>query len=1072
MRVIDLIGVFVLMVGMGIRGYGFSYPTPEELEALPGKEVIPYGSLDDGKGFPRLLPEGALESAKKNATETEWGRKYLEGVLQKIEFFSGKSNEELAVLVPPPGSLVVMGLGMNLDPVDGTKMGWCGWSDPFRVVAENGEKYPNEAWKDEGKGSVREGTKERFYFVALANGFILRELETVILPALAEAYALSGEKRYAEQAAVLLDHLAALYPNSFRGPLDYPMDAPLRRYGGRLNRPTAQVARGLQVYIPVMDLIAASGVLGQPSRFRVGKEDGSIGDHLLENLIYDGGSYCLLFGRQANDLGNGTADFNIGSALAGVMLKEPAFMEILLQGPNNIYRMLENNIVRGEFYFETSPGYEEFCRQLYRVSADAVEAIRRQHGESIRSVYGEPGFVAFQFASYSKRQVGGHIPLLGNTRVDVETVEPGQAFPAEAGVTQNKYRVSQLEGAWRLYVHAPDARVREEAKLLLQHLYRGKEVVPPMDFWSVANISQEQLEELKKAPARELEVLQEKSAFYGGKGIALVRGGEGAHAHGFQFLFGPAQIKSQNEALTWTFFNEGAEWSFDSGRFNAHFRFGWSAASVAHQSLVVNRENTDMGFGGGVLESWMVQPNVQWVRASAEGVYPETKLEHYARFLGQVQDSPGGKLLYWVDMGYVSGGERREDAFHSQMQEITPPAGVEFRPSGEKSLYGKENFGEMVLGDYTLNGYDQGFYWRPPGAGFGFLGNPAIVDASGEGTFVFSNPAFFKHDKTELLATFPVLPGVKRQWIRADGPMAPAFPRVPHLLQSDTGPGASHFHKILRFREKEETDPIKYVKSFHVVQENGSEAVASSAVLVQREDGMRDVWMVQFKEPVMGKIAIEGLPVIHSDAKNLLVRFNAENQPVLLLTDGASRVEIDGYQPLSGDVEQIGHIESVHFLEGTTTLDIHWKRKREHEISRYSELLVVGGKTIPGSWQVMTEGAGEGKLVLHETHPWVAETEVSATEEGWWQMHSLPSRFQSGSAIANIRLAQGMPVYYQNKMIGRIQELSEDAGRIKITPSVKFPEKATIRISEFAPGDPVRISSQIHARAEDMKKAE
>ena len=71
------------------------------------------------------------------------------------------------------------------------------------------------------------------------------------VPALAQAYSLTGDGKYAARCAFFLDLVASIYPESTAGSWDYPSSPP----SGRLARPWYQVSRVLHILAGVYDLI-------------------------------------------------------------------------------------------------------------------------------------------------------------------------------------------------------------------------------------------------------------------------------------------------------------------------------------------------------------------------------------------------------------------------------------------------------------------------------------------------------------------------------------------------------------------------------------------------------------------------------------------------------------------------------------------------------------------------------------------------------------------------------------------------------------------------------------------------
>lgn len=1040
-----LIGAAVLTLAVG-WSYAFEVPTPEELAVLPqapehfSKEVLAPDR------HPLLLSPEEVEQGRRNAREQPWAAEYLDKQKQKVGRFLQMSDAGLRGIVPAPGSLFVLGLSMNLDPVSNLPLSWAGWEHPFEVVSKQGTRYPNPQFPDDGTGWRGKGKGQRTYFVALANAKLVRELEENILPALAEVYLLTEDSRYAHTAAILLDALAAAYPHSIRGPLDYPMGDDLRRYGGRLDRPTQQVARGMANYARVVDFVTPSGELESPSAYSEGT---SIRENIARNLLWDGGNYCLVFARQAESLGNGSADLNYGAAIAGLLLGTPDFCQPMLEGPTNIRTMLSNNLVRQDFYFEASPSYEFFTSALYRNTASLVESLRRQKLTGTDSLYRHPGLMNLFTAAYQRRQVGGHVPLMGNSRIDTETLDPGSSLPGTGQGMQTSFQKDQLLSTWMVLLQSPNVRIRKVARRWLERISKGEMTPPqiPEMLWYFNK--GEQPDNLAKTAEP---LAPQRSEVLGGKGLGLLRGGSGENAHGIQLFFGPAQVKSQSEALTWTFFHRGAEWSYDPGRFNAHFRFGWCSSSVAHQSLVVNRTNVGLSIGSGFVQYFADFPDIQWIVANHPGAYCGQGVTRFERAVAQVQAEPGGDLLYWLDIGRVQGGERREDSFHTQMQKVAYDPAPEWIGKSETALFGSTNFGSQVNGDYTLQGRKEGFYWTPPGEGFGFLGNARRMPMEQSLRSVWTSPAFFADKGTVLTVDFAVgSPG--RELVMADGPQAVGHPRVPYVLRGDSGPGGSVFAKLIQFGSG--STSIRTLKL-----EGLPPASLAGAWVVDRQDGIRDIWIYNDREGhALTVRAAENLE-INTDAGFALVRCDKNGVAVRVVAEGATGFRIKDGPQLLGTATKLGKITGIEQDADGLILSVDWQEALA--VSAH-EGAVVNVLPQAGQASTWTLKSLEGSRVhLADGSNLLGGGIAKIGREGWLELSNELSRFFIGEGESvNTSFAHGKPVYLNGRLLGRITEIRPDACALKLDQPLARDMEGEIEIREISTGDTVALPMRI-----------
>ena len=205
-----------------------------------------------------FLNQGEIEAARVLSEKEDWAKKSKENYIRIAETWVFRDYDFIIKIIPAKGSLYINAFGMDLDPVHQKKLKWRGWEDPLHVIAEDGTIYPNATHKDDGSGWIVPETKRKFYFMALANGRILKQLETIELPALVNAYLLTGRETYAERALWILDAIATIYPRANEGPIDYPDLAPGKADGGRLDRPYYQAARAMMNYAFFYEMLVNS----------------------------------------------------------------------------------------------------------------------------------------------------------------------------------------------------------------------------------------------------------------------------------------------------------------------------------------------------------------------------------------------------------------------------------------------------------------------------------------------------------------------------------------------------------------------------------------------------------------------------------------------------------------------------------------------------------------------------------------------------------------------------------------------------------------------------------------------
>ena len=969
-----------------------------------------------------------LAEAQMVVKETAWGKKYLEQQHRLCRRFIGMSDKELQALVPPPQCKIIYGLGMNLDPVNGERMLWAGWEKPWSVKDTKGTLYPNKDWLDTGDGVVDPKSKKRFYFRAQAYGHVIEQLEQKILPALADVYALTGSAEHAHAAAVLLDAIAHIYPTNRRGPMDYPTSPGDYDRGGRLDRPYYQTARGLMNYLSVVDLLAPSGELEKPS---LRTKEKTMRENVIRNLMWDGAAYCLYWTRRGYQLHNGHADYMRGAAYVGLLLEQRDFVAPMLEGPLSMPAMLEMNVDRNGFYHELSASYADHARQLYVTIAELFEAARYLGWKDAESVYARPAMQLFLEESFNRLEVGGHMPAIGDDGPDRFVNSPMRRRPQGRYVHSDRFLKSQIASAWILLVRGAEEKTRERARQLLADSFGTDEKAePPVERWAVYHITRAQAEAVQKIKA-DFSRFETAAVFYGAKGFALLRGGKGEKRYGAQLFFGPVHNHGQKEALTWLFYGRGAEWSYDPGYFNTHYRFGWTTTSVAHQAMVVNQKSYDPTIGGGCLSAWLVTPEVQWAMVSHPTAYKSEGVSRYERLIAQAHNPDTGELGYWLDIGRVAGGQTRDDSFHTQMRGAALDAALPPADADRPSLFGDKNLGCIIRNDYRLQGEEfdkQPFYWTPPGEGYGFLGNPRETEMSGTVRTTLSNPGFAKQVEAVIIADLPGAQG--RKLIFADGPKGRGILQAAYILRRDTGPGPSVFAKVIRLADSAEADHLQAVTVTDLSPVgNNQQTGLEYGLCVTWKNGRRDVWFVGGgQQATPCAITVDGLPRIETDAQVAVISFDQAGAPVFARASETTLLRIKGGPALTGPARIEARIRKVHLDGERAVFTVAWEAGAEAtgKIKSGQCLLTMPEKGEASTWRINSVRGNE--ITCADVKPTMALTEFVSVKgkPGWYSLRTAVSRFFSSGGRPLSGYAVGRAVYRDGKLVARIAELAKD----------------------------------------------
>ena len=331
------------------------------------------------------LPED-VERARENIVRYPFLADYVASMQESADEWVERSDEWLLEMLPEPGA--AFAYGFTGCPICGAKWGtWrgarCSWDNPGHVTCANGHVLPDEEHPDPGTGYVGDDGRIH-YFVGSWNAWVVENLQYRALRPLCLTYLLTGDERYAQKAAFILDALAQIYPECDAGSWDYPSNPP----SGRFCRPWYQVARVLIHYVDFYDEIFNSPALDEPSLV----EGMTRRANIEENLLRNGAWYCYEQSLKGG-LHNGEADYVRGALAVGCVLGIDDYVDWALDGPYGIRSIIANNADRDGRYFETSIGYALHARDLYLTFTEPMRNYRSDAWPQGIDLYADPKFL-------------------------------------------------------------------------------------------------------------------------------------------------------------------------------------------------------------------------------------------------------------------------------------------------------------------------------------------------------------------------------------------------------------------------------------------------------------------------------------------------------------------------------------------------------------------------------------------------------------------------------------------------------------------------------------------------------
>lgn len=715
-----------------------------------------------------VTPAEVARARKRIQTDPE-AREWFQKLTRSVAPWEAKTPDWVREVIPGEGACFAY--GFTGCPICGASWGIWGaaratFDQPGRVTCENNHVLPDEQHPDPGTGWI--GPDKRVhYFVGSYNAWVVETLIFKIASPYATIYLLEQDERAGRMAAVILDEIARIYPSCDKGSWDYPSNPP----SGRLNRPWYQVARVLVHLVDIYDRIHGHPALDEPSS----REGLRRRENIERNLLLNAARYCYDQSKKANRLHNGEADYLRGVLAVGVLLDIPEYVTWPVDGPFGIRAMLANNIDRDGQYFETSSGYALHTRSLYLTFSEPLLNYRGTVFPGGLNLYDDPRFQRFLTLPQMSLVCLGHEAPIGDDA------------PARSRRTPPYAPARVFDGTFAEYLanRVSDQAGRAEYAALVRHL---RAVCPGAERqakdtaeWRIFHAREE--DPLAGAePGPLAEKWLNGSFFFGQKGLAVLRAGQGGQARAAVLRFGPSLNHGHFDDLNVNYFDRGYEMTYDLGYHlgSTHTQVGWARQTVSHDTVVVDEKSQGGGPSGGSLHHFADLPGLVLAEASST-VYENAGVHLYRRCFALAEG-------YALDVFRVQGGRQHDLPMHS-LTTTVEFEGVKFTPPRPGSLAGEQyNWGDAQLNDGDMKGYPNKPYWNPPpGNGYGFLSRPAFARPEGNWSATWRLEGA-DHPRFQVIA----LQDGGTEVISASAPgLYPHFPKAGYVVRRRSGENLS-----------------------------------------------------------------------------------------------------------------------------------------------------------------------------------------------------------------------------------------------------------------------------------------
>lgn len=540
-------------------------------------------------------------------------------------------------------------------------------------------------YSDNGWGWVSPGG-QHFWFVAYANHWMWKSHIIPAVDSLAQAYVLTGNKRYAHKAIVMLDRIAEVYPD-----MDYCNQSRLgqllkkknEKYQGKIlnhiweSQVLKQFAENYDVVWETID----NDVELQKLTNRTGLE---IRTHIEENLLREG-IKAYFEGNIGGNYGQHQLAL-VTAALVAQIKQDKWENEVFWRHTGSPFYMglnyaLYNLVYSDGFGIETSPAYNwEWVN-----SVTGIFDLFQKFNLGIPS---KDRLKEFYDAPLEIINIQKYIPSLGDS---------GSVYGDLVDYDANVYLV-----AYNIFLDDKYAQyVRFAAQSAKKNFVRYEDL-----FASEIPRGVQSLDEKKSRlfPDYGLAILNNPKDTVS---ASLYFGSWGSHAH--------------YDRLGFEIFAAGRPIIPDLGypdAMNRYFSgiFTWSRNTVSHNTVVVDGKR-QLSNRSGIIQLFADSPFARVVEIEASDTYPQC--QQYRRCLVMVDVDE--EQSYFIDIFTIKGGNRHDYSLHGPPGSFSIKGG-QWQAQHAGTFAGKDVLKGQIYDDPVLGlpGYD-GDYFAYRGSGFQHL---------------------------------------------------------------------------------------------------------------------------------------------------------------------------------------------------------------------------------------------------------------------------------------------------------------------------------------------------------------